>query len=50
MISMFIYQLSLPLNRVLLPQAAQAQYESTCGYVIFKMVVIIKDLYGNSGQ
>ena len=31
-------------------QAAQAQYESTCGCVIFKMTVIIKDLYGNSGN
>ena len=31
-------------------QAAQAQYESTCGCVIFKMTGIIKDLYGNSGD
>ena len=31
-------------------QAAQAQYESRCGCVIFKMAVIIKDLYGNSGN
>ena len=31
-------------------QAAQAQYESTCGCVIFKMTVIIKNLYGNSGN
>ena len=31
-------------------QAAQAQYESTCGCVIFKMTVIVKDLYGNSGN
>ena len=31
-------------------QAAQAQYESTCGCVIFKMTVIIKYLYGNSGN
>ena len=30
-------------------QAAQAQYESTCGCVIFKMTVIVKDFYGNSG-
>ena len=27
-------------------QAAQAQYESTCGWVIFKMTVIVKDLMG----
>jgi len=31
-------------------QAAQAQYESTCGCVIFKMAFIIKDLHGNSGN
>ena len=31
-------------------RAAQAQYESTCGCVIFKMTVIIKYLYGNSGN
>ena len=31
-------------------QGAQAQYESTCGCVIFKMTYIIKDLYGNSGN
>ena len=31
-------------------QAAQAQYESTWGCVIFKMTVIVKDLYGNSGN
>ena len=30
------------------PQAAQAQYESTCGCVILKMAVSIKDLLGNS--
>ena len=31
-------------------QAAQAQYESTYGCVIFKMTVIVKDLNGNSGN
>ena len=31
-------------------QAAQSQYESTCGCLIFKMTVIVKDLYGNSGN
>jgi len=30
--------------------AAKAQYESTCGCIIFKITVIIKDLYGNSGN
>ena len=33
-----------------LTQAAQAQHESTCGCVILKMAVNIKDLYGNSGN
>ena len=32
------------------PQAAQAQNESTCDCVIFKMAVIMKDLYENSGN
>ena len=31
-------------------QAAQVQYESTYGCVIFKMTVIVKDLNGNSGN
>ena len=31
-------------------QAAQSQYESTCVCIIFKMTVIVKDLYGNSGN
>ena len=31
-------------------EAAQAQYESTCVCIIFKMTVIVKDLYGNSGN
>ena len=31
-------------------QAAQAQYESTCGCVIFKITLIVEDLYGNSGN
>ena len=32
-------------------QAAQAEYESTCGSVILKMAInVLKDLYGNSGN
>ena len=38
------------LNELDKPQAAQARYESTCGWVILKMAVNIKDLYGNSGN
>ena len=36
------------LNELDKPQAAQAQYVSSCGWVILKMAVNIKDLYGNS--
>ena len=31
----------------MITQAAQGQYESACGYVIFNMAIIMKDLYGN---
>ena len=48
-----LYKLSGSLNFSVIgriTQAAQAQYECTCGYVIFKMAFIIKGLHGNSGN